>query len=234
MVWNEFKMKKTILALLALGVFGVANASEADHTPRTPINPNLDPTGASAIPYQRATAADNSTNGTHAKITVTGEVLDQTCEIKSGDRDQTVKLKAVGKNQLKKVGDVAADHLVQIKLQNCQTTTAGTPGTTTAGTGTKRVTVTFNATDKIDYYNDGTLKNQESGATAAQNVNIQFANLNGTSIRLGTNDVNNTLNPTEAARGNEHVVEFLARYYAIGESTAGKVKGEAELDLAYE
>ncbi|HHF4541806.1 TPA: fimbrial protein [Haemophilus influenzae] len=225
-------MKKTILALLALGVFGVANASEADHTPRTPINPNLDPTGASAIPYQRATAADNSTNGTHAKITVKGEVLDQTCEIKSSDRDQTVNLKAVGKNQLQKVGDVAADHLVQIRLQNCQIKPE--TGAATAGTGAKKVTVTFNATDKIDNYNNGTLKNLEAGATAAENVNIQFANLNGTSIRLGTNDVNNTLNPTAAARGNEHVVEFLARYYATGPSKAGKVKGEAELDLAYE
>ncbi|HHF5499656.1 TPA: fimbrial protein [Haemophilus influenzae] len=225
-------MKKTILALLALGVFGVANASEADHAPRTPIKDAG--VAGSAIPYQRATAADNSTNGTHAKITVTGEVLDQTCEIKSGDRDQTVKLKAVGKNQLKKVGDVAADHLVQIKLQNCQTTTAGTPGATTPGTGTKKVTVTFNATDKIDYYNDGTLKNRETGTDGAKNVNIQFANLDGTSIRLGTNDPNNTLNPTAAARGGEHVVEFLARYYATGQSEAGKVKGEAELDLAYE
>ncbi|WP_257008212.1 fimbrial protein [Haemophilus haemolyticus] len=225
-------MKKTILALLALGVFGVANASEADHAPRTPIK---DPGAAnSAIPYQRATAEDTTTNGTHAKITVTGEVLNSTCEIKSGDRDQTIKLKSVGTNQLKKVGDVAADHLVQIKLQNCKTTTAGVPGTTTPGTGTHKVTVTFNATDKIDYYNDGTLKNVEPGATVAKNVNIQFANLNGTSIRLGTNDPNNTLKPTEAARSDEHVVEFLARYYATGQSTPGLVKGEAELDLAYE
>lgn len=225
-------MKKTILALLALGVFGVANASEADHAPRTPIKAP----GATdaAIPYQRAGATNDNPNGTtHAKITVTGEVLNSTCEIQSGDRDQTIKLKPVGTNQLTKVGDVAADHLVQIKLQNCKTTTPGNPATTTPGTGAKKVTVTFNATDKIDNYNDGTLKNLET-TTPAKNVNIQFASLNGKSIRLGANDPNNTLNPTEAARGSEYVVEFLARYYATGQSEAGKVKGEAELDLAYE
>ncbi|MCK9109281.1 type 1 fimbrial protein [Haemophilus influenzae] len=224
-------MKKTILALLALGVFGVANATEADHAPRTAIKPAG--TAGAEIPYQRATAVDNSTNGTHAKITVTGEVLNTTCEIQSGDRDQTIKLKSVGTNQLKKVGDVAADHLVQIKLENCKTTTTGNPPTTTAGTGTKKVTVTFNATDKIDNYNDGTLRNL-APTNAAKNVNIQFANLNGKSIRLGANDPNNTLTPTEPAKGGEHVVEFLARYYATGPSEAGQVKGEAELDLAYE
>lgn len=226
-------MKKTILALLALGVFGVANATSVDGIPRTPIKAdqtNPDPTGA--IPYTRATAKDGTPNGTHAKITVLGEVLNQTCEIESGDRNKTVTLATVGKNQLKKAGDVAADQLIQIKLRNCET--QGTGGAATAGTGTKKVTVTFNASDKIDNYNDGTLINQEKGADGAKNVNIQFANLNGTSIRLGTNDINNKLNPVTSAAGNEHVIEFLARYFATDEAKAGKVKGEAELDLAYE
>ena len=225
-------MKKTILALLALGVFGVANATPVDGIPRTPINPLADSTGASAIRTTRAVDKANKDNGTHAKITVTGEVVDQTCEIESDDRTKTVKLATVGKNQLKKAGDVAADQLVQIKLVNCETKVAGAAAT--PGTGAKRVTVTFNASDKIDNYNDGTLKNQDTTANAAQHVNIQFANLNGTSIRLGANDVNNKLSPVSSAQGDKHVIEFLARYFATGEATAGLVRGEAELDLAYE
>lgn len=224
-------MKKTILALLALGVFGVANATSVDGEPRTAIKPAGTP--GAEIPYQRATtAADNSTR-THAKITVKGKVVDSTCEIKTDSRNQTVQLKSVGTNQLTKVGDVAADHLVQIKLENCQTKAAAGAGTT-AGTGTDKVTVTFNATDKIDNYFDGTLKNLIKTVNAAKNVNIQFANLNGTSIRLGANDPNNTLAPTTNAANGEHVVEFLARYFATGQATAGEVQGEAELDLAYE
>lgn len=224
-------MKKTILALLALGAFGVANATAIDGEPRTPISTTKE--AGHEIPYQRATTtADNSTR-THAKITVKGKVLDSTCEIKTESRNQTVQLKSVGVNQLTKVGDVAADHLVQIKLENCKTKAAAGAGTT-AGTGTDKVTVTFNATNKIDNYFDGTLKNQITAPTAARNVNIQFANLDGTSIRLGTNDVNNTLTPTTSATGSEHVIEFLARYFATGQATAGEVQGEAELDLAYE
>ena len=227
-----FNMKKTILALLALGVFGVANAiDDVPRAPRTAIKPNLDATAE--IPYHRAGATnDNSDSTTHAKITVKGKVVDSTCEIKTESRNQTVQLKSVGVNQLKKVGDVAADHLVQIKLENCKTKAATGTGTT-AGTGTDKVTVTFNATDKIDNYNDGTLRNLATDSPA-KNVNIQFASLNGKSIRLGTNDVNNTLTPTFKAAGNEHVIEFLARYYATDQSEAGEVKGEAELDLAYE
>ncbi|WP_053465893.1 fimbrial protein [Haemophilus sp. C1] len=224
-------MKKTILALLALGVFGVANATSVDGEPRTAIKPAG--TAGAEIPYQRATTTADNTTRTHAKITVKGKVVDSTCEIKTDSRNQTVQLKSVGVNQLTKVGDVAADHLVQIKLENCQTKAAAGAGTT-AGTGNDKVTVTFNATNKIDNYFDGTLKNQITGATAAQNVNIQFANLNGTSIRLGTNDPNNTLTPTTNVAGGEHVIEFLARYFATGPSKAGEVQGEAELDLAYE
>lgn len=224
-------MKKTILALLALGVFGVANATSTDGEPRTAIKPAG--TAGAEIPYQRATTAADSTTRTHAKIIVKGKVVDSTCEIKTESRNQTVQLKSVGINQLTKVGDVAADHLVQIKLENCKTKAAGGTGTT-AGTGADKVTVTFNATDKIDNYFDGTLKNQIATANAARNVNIQFANLNGKSIRLGANDPNNTLTPTTNAADGEHVIEFLARYFATGQATAGEVQGEAELDLAYE
>ncbi len=231
-LYRMFKMKKTILALLALGV--VANATAIDGAPRAPKTAIKNVVDVNAeIPYHRTDATNANPNGTaHAKITVTGEVLNSTCEIKSDDRDKTVKLKSVGINQLKNAGDVAADQLVQIRLENCKTK-ATTGAATTAGTGNNKVTVTFNATDKIDNYNDGTLRNLET-TSPAKNVNIQFASLNGKSIRLGTNDVNNTLTPTFRADGNEHVIEFLARYYATGQSEAGKVKGEAELDLAYE
>lgn len=224
-------MKKTILALLALGVFGIANATQTDGIPRTAIKDTVDP--LAKIPTTRAVDKTGAANGTHAQITVLGKVLDQTCEIESSDRNKTVTLATVGKNQLAKEGDVAADQLVQLKLRNCETKVAGAAAATD-GTGTQKVTVTFNASDKIDNYFDGTLKNQETGADKATNVNIQFANLNGTSIRLGTNDVNNKLSPTSSAKGRDHVIEFLARYFATGPATAGKVRGEAELDLAYE
>lgn len=224
-------MKKTILALLALGAFGVANATSVDGVPRTPIKDTVDP--ASKIQTTRAVDKTGAANGTHAQITVVGRVLDQTCEIESSDRNKTVTLATVGKNQLAKEGDVAADQLVQLKLRNCETKVDGAAAATD-GTGAQKVTVTFNASDKIDNYFDGTLKNQETGPDKATNVNIQFANLNGSSIRLGTNDVNNKLSPTSSVKGRDHVIEFLARYFATGPAKAGKVRGEAELDLAYE
>lgn len=222
-------MKKTILALLVLGVFGVANAADPAGTPTNgyPITPY-----GTAIPTQAALAADGSASGTHSKITVTGNVLDNTCEIRTDDRNKTVKLKDVGKNQLTRVGDVAADQLVQIHLEKC---TVGEPAQ--PGSGTKKVTVAFRSTDKIDVYNNGTLKNLdevENHANHATNVNIQFSNLDGTSIRLGRDDPANTLHPVSSAVGNDHIVQFNARYYATGQSTPGSVRAEGELDLAYE
>ncbi|VTP77118.1 fimbrial protein [Haemophilus influenzae] len=210
-------MKKTIFALLALGVFGVANAAY-DGNPVTKVG--------ETITTQRTGGNDVNASKTHAKITVTGEVVDNTCEINLDDRSQTVALKKVGKNQLLKAGDVAADKLVQIRLENCSKGNAGNVGTT------DKVTVTFNATDKIDYYNNGTLKNQERGQDKATNVNIQFANLDGSAIRIGVEEQNKV--KAVSFENDKNVVQFLARYYATGQSTAGKVKAEAELDLAYE
>ena len=210
-------MKKTILALLALGAFGMANAA--------PVTPIGDP----IITQAAGVVAPATTGATHAKITVTGNVLDNTCEIKTNDRDKTVKLRDVGTNQLTKLGDVAADQLIEVHVENCK---FGNPPQ--QGSGTKKVSAAFRSTNNIDHYNNGTLKNLETGATAAKFVNIQFSNLDGTSIRLGANDAVNTLKGISTSTNGEGIIQFNARYYATGKSEPGAVRGEAELDLAYE
>ena len=221
-LYRMFKMKKTILALLALGAFGVANAAPNPLTPHTPIG--------TAIPYQAADATPEGVGPTHAKITVLGEVLDNTCEIKAGDRNKTVTLKKVGKNQLKKLGDVAADQLIQIELENCK---AGNPAQN--GSGGKSITAAFRSTNNVDHVNNGTLRNLAGAPdTPAQNVNIQFSNLDGSSIRLGADDPANKLLGIRPSTDGTGLIQFNARYYATGLSTPGKVKAEAELDLAYE
>ncbi|PRM16685.1 Major fimbrial subunit precursor [Haemophilus influenzae] len=211
-------MKKTILALLALGVFGVANAAY-DGNPVTAVG--------QPITTQRTGVTNTEKSKTHAKITVTGEVVTNTCEIHSDDREKTVELKKVGINQLVKSGDIAADKLVQIRLVNCMSNT--TTGKPTAN----KVTVAVIATNNIDYQNNGTLKNLDNSAQKAENVNIQLANLDGSAIRIGVEEEQNKVKAVSFENGN-NVVQFLARYYATGQSKAGKVKGEAELDLAYE
>lgn len=209
-------MKKTILALLALGAFGMANAA-----PLTPIG--------TPIVTQAAGAAPGAVGATHAKITIHGKVLDNTCEIKTEDRDKTVTLRDVGKNQLTKLGDVAADQLIEIHVENCK---VGEPPQ--AGSGTKKVSAAFRSTNNVDHINNGTLKNLESAPTAAKFVNIQFSNLDGSSIRLGANDSANTLKGISTSANGEGLIQFNARYYATGKSEPGTVRSEAELDLAYE
>lgn len=201
-------MKKTILALLALGVFGANSAF------------------AAAVTTQNQPA-------THAKITVNGEVVTQTCEISTNDRNKVVKLDTVGKNSLKQKGDVAAQQLVTIHLQNCTITNGVyTPHTGTDNQTTQnKVSVTFNHTEKVDTANQFTLKNIETNDPAS-NVNIQFADVNGNGLKLGQNDTDAKLRVTNLSTTPE--INFLARYYATAQSTAGKVKAEAELDLAYE
>lgn len=201
-------MKKTILALLALGVFGANSAF------------------AAAVTTQNQPA-------THAKITVNGEVVTQTCEISTNDRNKSVRLDTVGTNSLKQKGDVAAQQLVTIHLVNCATAN----GIRTQHTGTapqttqNKVSVTFNHTEKVDTDNQFTLKNIETNDPATF-VNIQFADVNGKGLKLGQNDQDAKLRVTNLSTTPE--INFLARYYATGQSTAGKVKAEAELDLAYE
>ncbi|QEQ59735.1 type 1 fimbrial protein [Haemophilus influenzae biotype aegyptius] len=207
-LYRMFKMKKTILALLALGVFGANSAF------------------ATAVTTQNQPA-------THAKITVNGEVVTQTCEISTNDRDKHVKLDTVGTNSLKQKGDVAAQQLVTIHLVNCLTTNGvHDPHTGTENQTTKnKVSVTFNHTEKVDTANQFTLKNIETNDPASF-VNIQFADVNGNGLKLGQNDADAKLRVTNLSTTPE--INFLARYYATGQSTAGKVKAEAELDLAYE
>lgn len=211
-------MKKTILALLALGAFGMANAA-----PVTPIG--------TAIPTQAAGVVAPATTGkTHAKITVMGQVLDNTCEIKTEDREKTVTLRTVGKNQLVNHGDVAADQLIELHVENCKYGNTNQPGS-----NGKLVSVAFRSTNNVDHLNNGTLKNLDANLpTGAKNVNIQFSNLDGTSIRLGANDSANKLKGISASTDGTGLIQFNARYYATGQSEPGTVKAEAELDLAYD
>lgn len=201
-----FKMKKTILALLALGVFGANSAFGA------------------AVPVTKE--AD-----THATIKIEGEVVTQTCKISGTDRSQTVVLDKVGTNSLQKAGDIAAQKLITLHLENCATSNGIHANATAQQQSQNKVTVTFNHTDNVDVQNHFTLKNK-APTDPAENVNIQLADINGNGIKIGQSDADSKLrskdiNPTLN-------IEFLARYYATGKSTAGLVKAEAELDLAYE
>ncbi|HHF2224239.1 TPA: fimbrial protein, partial [Haemophilus influenzae] len=209
-LYRIFKMKKTILALLALGVFGANSAF------------------AAAVTTQRE-------EKTHAKVEVTGEVVTQTCEIASNEKTKMVKLDTVGTNSLVHKGDIAAQQLVTFHLQNCLTMNGlHNPNTgNNPQTSQNKVTVTFNHTENVDINNEYTLRNIASD-NKADNVNIQFANINGKGIKLGQNDIDAKLRAVSIDGNQTPQIHFLARYYATGQSTAGKVKAEAELDLAYE
>ncbi|HHF4970724.1 TPA: fimbrial protein [Haemophilus influenzae] len=206
-------MKKTILALLALGAFGMVNTASA-----------------AAITTQAANANQDGVGATHAKIIVTGNVLDNTCEIGTEDRKKEVILKDVGQNQLTKMGDVAADQLIEIHVEKCKFGNANQQGS-----NGKRVSAAFRSTNNVDHANNGTLKNLDAEkATGAKKVNIQFSNLDGSSIRLSANDRDNTLKGISPSTDGRGVIQFNARYYATGQATPGSVRAEAELDLAYE
>ncbi len=199
-------MKKTILALLALGVFGANSAFGA----------------AVSTTHQ---------DKTHAKVEVTGEVVTQTCAIAANEKNKMVKLDTVGTNSLQKAGDIAAQKLITLHLENCATSNGIHEHATAQQASQNKVTVTFNHTDNVDVQNHFTLKNK-APTDAAENVNIQLADINGNGIKIGQSEADSKLrskdiNPTPN-------IEFLARYYATGKSTAGLVKAEAELDLAYE
>ncbi len=80
---------------------------------------------------------------------------------------------------------------------------------------------------------NGRLINQDSSGSKAGNVTIQLANLDGSAIDI-TKDVSGQGVAEDSISGGKATLSYLARYYAEGQSTAGKVKGVVKYMIAYQ
>ncbi|PRJ54058.1 fimbrial protein [Haemophilus influenzae] len=188
--------------------------------------------------------ADPETAGT---VTFFGKVVENTCKVKTENRDMSVVLNDVGKSHFKSRGDTAMPTPFTITLQNCS---VNNPGTNSAN----KVGLYFYSWENADKENDYTLKNM-TGDDKAKKVNIQIFKENGVDaikvVDKETEDFTsqNTNNgATVPTLTNKHIsgstqlagvtelpLHFIAQYYSTDATvTAGKVQTSVNFEIAYE
>lgn len=190
---------------------------------------------------------------TSGKVTFFGKVVENTCKVKTDSKNMSVVLNDVGKNHLKTKKDTAMPTPFTINLENCSTTTTTTAAANNKPVATK-VGAYFYSWKNADENNEYTLKNTKSGNDAAQNVNIQLFDANGTDaievVGNGTTDfthsntngvatqqtVNkNHISGKATINGESNVkLHYIARYYATAQAEAGKVESSVDFQIAYE
>lgn len=188
---------------------------------------------------------------TSGKVTFFGKVVENTCEVKTDHKNLSVVLNDVGKNSLKDKGNTAMPTPFTITLQNCNPTAAN-------GTANKanKVGLYFYSWENADKDNNFTLKNKTSTSNDfATMVNIQLMESNGTKeikvvgketedfVHTNTGSTLNENHPTNAhISGSTQLnnvtgdlpLHFIAQYYSLGSTTAGKVQSSVDFQIAYE
>lgn len=169
-------------------------------------------------------------NAVDGSVTFDGKIVDQTCTVSAGKKDQTVKLPTVQSSSLATPNSTAGETPFTISLSGCKTK---------ATSGISKVKAFFlpNATNVDE--NTHNLINIEKNAPAAH-VQVQLLNKDLSEIKVGENitaqNVNGTdINDTGKADGAVTAeLKYFARYYATEAVTAGKVTSKVEYNIVYE
>lgn len=132
-------------------------------------------------------AAAHANDGT---IVITGNIVDNTCEIADPPQPNHVKvvhLPKISKSALKQTGDTAGATPFSIKLQNCPDSLGNgvklyfEPGPTTDYSTKDLIAY------KLAYVANTTTNSKIVAGQVAEGVQVRIANLNGTQIPMGEN-----------------------------------------------
>ncbi|SPU49139.1 fimbrial protein [Bordetella trematum] len=180
-------------------------------------------------------------------ITINGEITDSTCKIngQTPPADVIVNLPKISTSALKNTGDSAGATAFTLKLTDCPVTLTGEvkayfePGITTDYDSGALYAYTPIA---VDTSASAPLTGipSRTGATKANNVEIQLANTDGKPIKIGaptnmaTGVVFSSSGSGDAAR-NTATLHYLARYYksASGDISPGKLVTYVAYSIAY-
>lgn len=192
-------------------------------------------------------AAQNGGNNSETAGTVTffGKVVENTCKVKTENRDMSVVLNDVGKSHFKNKGNTAMPTPFTITLQNCS---VNNPRANSAN----KVGLYFYSWENADKENDYTLKNM-TGDDKAEKVNIQIFKENGVDaikvVGKDTNDFTHESSSTNSDKPAENHISastpltstseiplhFIAQYYSTDNDVkAGKVQTSVNFEIAYE
>ena len=140
----------------------------------------------------------------------TGEIIDSTCEVSTGTKDQTVDLGKVNKSTFTDVGSTASVQAFQIDLVNCPQTY-------------KKANARFDGTED----GDGYLKLNNGGATG---VAIAIYNRADNSLLK----LYNQSKTADISAEGTASLPFMARYIATSSTvTAGLANADSEFTISY-
>lgn len=178
------------------------------------LNFVLHSAAAFAILSGSAMAADGT-------ITIQGAVTDTTCNISvnGGTADATVVLPTVSASTLAAAGDTAGSSPFNIALTGCSGTTLNTASTWfETGSGVDTVT--------------GRLNNIGG---SAENVQVELLNSAQNPIVAGGTPGSTTQNDTAVdISSGSGTLNYYARYYATGASSAGSVATQVDYTVVYD
>lgn len=173
--------------------------------------------------------AHSASNGT---LTFSGKLTDQTCSVVlngGSSASGTVTLPTVQINLLTSFGNTAGKTLFTLDLSGCK-----------ASTTAFGITAYFPMNSYISSVTN-TLFNQETGTTAAKNVNLELLQIDGateTKVPLGKPITDTGYKYTSVAvNATSATMNYAVQYkntYTSAASTAGLVKGIAIYELAYQ
>ncbi|WP_175924601.1 fimbrial protein [Burkholderia latens] len=164
-----------------------------------------------------ATHAFADTTAGDGTVTFKGKVIAQTCQVTT--KDVTVNMPTVQMQSLGAAGDTAGQERFQIQLTGCAH----------GDHDEKHVAAAF-SNPQADA-NTGNLVNIDSSNSAAQKVEVQLLNADGSAI---------TVNDPKSSKGvvigddGTATIPYLAQYYATGAASQGPLTANTTFTLSYE
>ncbi|HBR6963865.1 fimbrial protein [Klebsiella aerogenes] len=149
---------------------------------------------------------------TDGTINFTGKVVDASCTVAAGSVSQTIPLDPVSTTLLKTAGDTANPTNVPIVLEECNTNTSNT------------VQVVFSGNS---IPGDSTVLSLVDGGNSATQVGIKLYDSENNEIKLDEPTA-----PISLTTG-QTTLNFMAKYYALGQAGAGDVNATATFTMIY-
>lgn len=169
-------------------------------------------------------------NAVDGSVTFNGKVVNQTCTVITGKKDQTVKLPTVQSSSLATPKSTAGETPFTISLTGCNTKN-------TSGISQVKAFFLPNATNVNE-----TTHNLINIATnsPATNVQVQLLNKDLSVIKVGENITDQNVTGTDindAGKTDGTVtaeLKYFARYYATSAAGTGDVNSKVEYNIVYE
>lgn len=167
-------------------------------------------------------------NAQDSTISITGEVMDTTCEITPATRDQVVTLPPISARALRAVGDTEGETPFQLDLVNCPAPMDGRTAQTHFTSAANIDTGTNNLRAYLTPANPG------DPLVAHQTVQIELTDQSSNKIKLGAAAGAQNIPDVTIASGRA-TIHFIARYIKTVDAptAAGRITTSVNFEITY-